>query len=281
MSQQDPWMPIEPDWETILEKYPNPIQALAEMRTPAPVIRQAYNPAHCEGLIQQFIEKDLMYDQDTHYNNPSIVPRERIDIGTSLGNQGNSPEDFFLHAEETHALFETLFDGYDNPVTTLYENLARLAPGKRVVTAYEPDGRRYGPAIFRIHYGGISYSPHFDSVRWRENRVNYEVYRFEHQLAGILCFQNSEIEGETAQSILHRCLWQPEIAHHITDNTFHEHAAGNNIENTQVDLEVGDLYFFNTRCIHEVPGIKGKSPRTVLAIFIGYSPDDDEVFVWA
>ena len=77
-----------------------------------------------------------------------------------------------------------------------------------------------GPAIFRIHYGGASYSPHFDSVRWRENRVNYAVYRFEHQLAGILCFQNSEIEGETAQSILHRCLWQPEIAHHITDNTF-------------------------------------------------------------
>ena len=46
MSQQDPWIPIEPDWETILEKYPNPIQALAEMRTPAPIIRQAYNPTN-------------------------------------------------------------------------------------------------------------------------------------------------------------------------------------------------------------------------------------------
>ena len=108
MLQQDPWIPIEPDWETILDKYPNPIQALAEMRTPAPVIRQAYNPAHCEGLTQRFIEKDLMYDQNTHYNNPSVVPTERIDIGTSLGNRGNSPEDFFSHAEETHALFETL-----------------------------------------------------------------------------------------------------------------------------------------------------------------------------
>ena len=73
-----------------------------------------------------------MYDQDRHYNNPSVVPTERIDIGTSLGNRGNSPKDFFSHAEETHALFETLFDGYDNPVSTLYENLARLAPGKRV-----------------------------------------------------------------------------------------------------------------------------------------------------
>ena len=68
MPQQDPWIPVEPDWETILKKYPNPIQALAEMRTPAPVIRQAYNPAHCDGLSQRFIEKDLMYDQDTLFD---------------------------------------------------------------------------------------------------------------------------------------------------------------------------------------------------------------------
>ena len=139
------------------------------------------------------------------------------------------------------------------------------------VTAYEPDGRRYGPAIFRIHYGGISYSPHFDSVRWRENRVNYEVYRFEHQLAGILCFQNSEIEDETAQSIIHRCLWQPEIAHHITDNTFHQYAAENNIEMFRSIWRSAISTFSTPDVIHEVPGIKGKSPRTVLAIFIGYS----------
>ncbi len=281
MLQQDPWIPIEPDWETILEKYPNPIQALAEMRTPAPIIRQAYNPDHCAGLIQKFIDKDLMYDQDALYADPSIVPPERIDIGTSLANRGNSPEDFFAHGQETHDLFKTLFDGFDNPVSTLYENLARLAPGKRVVTAYEPDGRLYGPAIFRIHYGGTAYQPHFDSVRWRENRVDYAVYRFEHQLAGLICFQNSEIKGETAQAILHRCLWMPDINDHIQQGTFHQYAAQNKVENVQVDLEVGDLYFFNTRCIHEVPGVKGKAPRVVLAIFIGYSPDDEEVFVWS
>ena len=64
--------------------------------------------------------------------------------------------------------------------------------------------------------------------------------------------QNSEIEGETAQSIIHRCLWQPEIAHYIKENTFHQYAAENNIENVQVNLEVGDLY--------SMPDVSTKSP---------------------
>jgi len=281
MPGQNPWIPVAPDWETVLEKHANPIEALSEIDTPAVIIRQAYNPDHCAGLIRRFIDEDLMYDQDALDTDSSAVPPRRIDIGTSLGNRGEAPADFFAHAQETHERFKTLFKGFDNPVATLYENLARLAPGKRIVTAYEPDGRLYSPAIFRIHYGGIGYEPHFDSVRRREKRVNYEAYRFEHQLAGIICFQNSEIEGETAQSILHRCLWMPDINDHIKENTFHQYATENDIENVQVNLEVGDLYFFNTRGIHEVPGVKGRAPRIVLAIFIGYSPDDEEVFVWS
>jgi hypothetical protein len=27
--------------------------------------------------------------------------------------------------------------------------------------------------------------------------------------------------------------------------------------------------------------LDGTDPRIVLAVFIGYSPDDDEIFVWA
>ena len=46
-------------------------------------------------------------------------------------------------------------------------------------------------------------------------------------------------------------------------------------------FRIGDLYFFNTRLIHEVPGLPGELPRVVLATFIGYSQDRDEVFVWS
>ena len=46
-------------------------------------------------------------------------------------------------------------------------------------------------------------------------------------------------------------------------------------------LDPGDLYFFNTRCIHEVPAVQGDDPRVVLAVFIGYAEDDDEIYVWS
>ena len=50
---------------------------------------------------------------------------------------------------------------------------------------------------------------------------------------------------------------------HIAAETFHQCAAENNIAQCRVDLEPGDLYFFNTRCIHEVPAIQGDLPRVV------------------
>ena len=53
------------------------------------------------------------------------------------------------------------------------------------------------------------------------------------------------------------------------------------IGNCRVELEPGDLYFFNTRLIHEVPAVGGDDPRIVLAVFIGYEPADSEVFVWS
>jgi hypothetical protein len=49
----------------------------------------------------------------------------------------------------------------------------------------------------------------------------------------------------------------------------------------RVELEPGDLYFFNTGMIHEVPGVDGELPRVVLATFIGYSADEPDVMVWS
>ncbi len=278
MPSPEAWTPAGPDLKTVLARYRDPLLALSEARIPAIVLRRAYDPDHCAGLIRRFIDRDLMRDPaDT----PSEDIRARIDIGTSLGNRGNDREAFLKHSEETLALFRDLFDGFDNPVDTLYNALSELAVGKAVKTAREPDGRRYGPAIFRIHYTSHSYKPHIDHVTLREKRFNYAVTRFEHQFAGILCFQNASRSGENTQAILHQCLWTPEIQPHIAEGTFHDYAAENNIGRCRVDLEPGDLYFFNTRCIHEVPPIQSADTRAVLAVFIGYSADDEEVFVWS
>ena len=115
----------------------------------------------------------------------------RVDIGTSLGRYNADREKFFAHSAETHALFKTLFDGYNDPVKTMYEALSQLAPDKQVMTAREPDGNLYGPAIFRIYHDGLGHGPHYDSVAKRSKLFTYAVSRFKHQFAGVLCFQNS------------------------------------------------------------------------------------------
>ncbi|MCX6050170.1 MAG: hypothetical protein NT075_34160 [Chloroflexi bacterium] len=272
-----PWTPTGPDLQTVFAEYPDPLRALANTETPAIILRQVFDADHCQGLIQRFINWGLIRDPKAN----SADQRNRIDIGTSLGNRGHDQAEFLRHAIHTDKLFEHLFDDFDNPVKTLYDNLAALALDKEVKVAYEPDGRRYGPAIFRTHYTSHRYPPHIDSVRLREKRTNYSVYRFEHQFAGILCLQNATHGEHNSETILHKCLWEPEIQPYLAADTFNQYATENQIEHYSVALEPGDLYFFNTRCIHEIPALAGTQPRIVLAVFIGYSPEDNEIFVWA
>ena len=302
------WKPAEADLEAILADHPRPLEALAAGDTPALVLRDAYPRAACEQLIDRLIARQLLFDPDQpiaeKFHREAIPEgfyreglsdearqawrsgeaspeRLRIDIGTSLGYRGSDPESFFAHAGETRQLFSTLFDGLPDPVKLIYQRLSDLSLGKRVVTAREPDGRTYGPAIIRAHYGAYTYRPHFDSVQLREERQGYAVYRFDHQFAGVLVLQNTERRGETAQCILHRYLWQPEVNPYLEEGTFDRFARARAIESFRVDLEPGDLYFFNTRLIHEVPGVNGRQPRVVLATFIGYGEHDDEIFVWS
>ena len=278
MNAQTTWLPAEPDLETVCETYSDPIYALSQAEVPAIILRNAYSPSQCDGLIHRFTNMGLMRDE-ADIN--SADKRTRIDIGTSLGNRGSDKAKFLAHAKATEHLFSFLFNGFDNPVDLIYDSLDALSPGKAVKVAREPDGARYGPAIFRVHYETHSYKPHIDHVKYREQRTDYAVYRFEHQFAGVLCVQNADEKDKGTQAILHRCLWSEDIQPHIAEETFDRYAADNGIENYQVNLQQGDLYFFNTRCIHEVPPVQGTRARIVLAVFIGYSPDHNEIYVWS
>jgi hypothetical protein len=304
---QSNWMPIEPDLNTARAKFERPLEELAAGRIPALVIRQAWPAKNCSELIQRLIDEELLYDPDLpipakfqkqsipegyYREGSSAVPslawdeqkvtgKSRIDIGSSLGYRGSDQDTFFAHSAETNELFERLFAYHPDPIRLLYDSLEAFSVDKSVVTAHEPDGREYGAGIIRAHYGGYTYKPHFDSVRLREKRENYAVHDFEHQFAGVLVLQNSTVNGRTAQGIMHQCLWQPDVDPHLKNGTFHQYAESNGIANVEVNLEPGDLYFFNTRGIHEVPGVAGGLPRIVLATFIGFSSDRDEIFVWS
>ncbi|HJP30245.1 MAG TPA: hypothetical protein QGF95_06795 [Candidatus Latescibacteria bacterium] len=272
------WLPLETaDDVSSIAARRDPLAALAAAEIPAVILRGAYPAADCAGLVDRFIEHDLMRDPRTP---PAADARTRTDIGTSLGNLGADPAGFFSHAAGTEALFSHLFDNHTNPVDCIYDSLQALAGDKRVVTAHEPDGRRYGPAIFRVHYDGHAYKPHIDHVVLREKRFDYAVSRYSNQFAGVLCIQNAASRS-TTQGILHHCLWTEEVQPHLADGTFAEYASHQGIDQCRVELKPGDLYFFNTRLIHEVPAVLGDNPRIVLAVFIGYEPADPEVSVWS
>ena len=194
MQATQSWLPATPDLTTVRNTHPDPLRALAHAEMPAIVLRQAYNSADCPKLLQRFLDWGLMRDPKA----ATADQRNRIDIGTSLGNRGHDQERFLTHAVATHELFRVLFDGFDDPVKTIYDALQQLAGDKTVKTAQEPDGRQYGPAIFRIHYDSHAYKPHIDHVTLREKRFRYAVSRFEHQFAGILCLQNAAQPGHLA-----------------------------------------------------------------------------------
>ena len=266
-----------PRVEEALKTRPEALRHLAEAGIPAIILRGAYPAADCAGLVRRFIDRGLM--RDPREPAPPDTP-VRVDIGTSLGNRGHDQPAFFAHARETHELFTSLFDGFPDPVDRLYSVLQRLAGDKQVVTAREPDGRLYGPAIFRVHYDSQFYAPHIDHLVLREKRFDYAVSRYPVQLAGVICLQNAA-SSATTQAILHQCPWSEEVQPHLAADTYPEYARRHGLGHCRVDLEPGDLYFFNTGLVHEVPAVLGDSPRIVLAVFIGYGAADPEVFVWS
>ena len=305
-----PWQIAEPTISDVYQNDARPLDALAAGDIPAIVLRGHVPASDCRQLVERCIEQKLLYDPqepesrgldsvsipEGHYRAGTSTAwstawggeekdrdatSRRIDIGTSLGYRGSNQEEYFKHSRATSELLGQLFGGMNNLVKVVYSALEELSVDKQVKTAEEEDGRQYGPAIIRAHYGGYEYKPHFDSVRNRENRTNYSVYDFANQFAGVLVLQNSERNGVTPQTRIHRCFWEPEITPHLQADTFPRYAKENQIESCDVSLQPGDLYFFNTGCIHEVPGVDGEDARIVLAVFIGYSPDRDEIHVWS
>lgn len=304
------WTPLQPHAGAILDACPQPLQALAQARVPALILRGVLPQAACQALVERLMAEDQLPDPDRPMSDAlrdQAIPegyyregrnpanryawqsaadsgRARIDVGTSLGYRGSDPAGFFAHSLQTHALFARLFgpdSGVADPVRALYAALQSLAGARRVMTAREDDGRLYGPAIVRAHYGGYTYAPHFDSVRLREKRSDFAVHGFAHQFAGVLVLQNARLGDSSAQCTIHRCLWEPHIDPHLKDGSFHAYAREQALQKATIHLEPGDLYFFNTRCIHEVPGLSGATPRIVVATFIGFDEDRDEIFVWS
>ena len=271
------WQPVETDAKTIAADYPQPLMALANGTVPAFILRGAYSPKDCTDLMTRFRERGY-FSQDTVGQESQLSGGSYLDLGTSLGRVGAHADQFFAHADRTHKLFSRLFDGLASPVETIYRNLSTLAAGKVVKTAEEADRRRYGPAIFRIYHAQEGHKAHFDSVRRRSSRPDYTISRFMHQFAGVLCVQKGTVGGE---AVIYQAKGEGKIEQIVQRGEFEAYASSHSVPRVQVELNAGDLYFFYTENIHTVPEVIRDQIRVVLAVFVGMSPDDDEVFVWS
>ena len=147
----------------------------------------------------------------------------------SLAAGSKDPTGYFERCRGTEEIYADMFEGLplsQQPTHVMYDALSALSGrSKRAVTAYEADGRRYGPCIIRTHkpfregFAGASYSLHYDSVRYREQRRGWAVYRFPVQLAGILVLQAPErIPGKSSSPHPHNphpTLTQPSPNPHL------------------------------------------------------------------
>lgn len=265
------WSPVEGSLKEILAQEPLPFPALAARTVPAVIVRGAFPREQCREVVRRLYDRGGIQER----------PGQTYDaVGTSLMNVGADPEVFFESARRTHSLYSRLFEGLEHSVERVYQLLSALAPDRRVLTAREPDGRLYGPAIFRLYPAGKGHPPHFDSVRRREQWAHYAVSRFEHQFAGVLCLQAAG-DPSVGECILYRRAWDPDLQPVLDAGAFHDYVREHGVERAPIRLDTGDFYVFNPRNIHEVPLITGSTPRIVLATFIGFSEDDPDVFVWS
>lgn len=62
---------------------------------------------------------------------------------------------------------------------------------------------------------------------------------------------------------------------------FRQFCVKNDVDVAPVDLGLGDMCFSKTDNVHEAPGFGGAKARSVFCTFIGYGPDDPEIFVWS
>ena len=299
------WNPVILDPESVTTDCGNAIHRLAAGDVPAIIVRRAYPEDACQKLLGRLFERQLFEGfEEFGRSNMESSKIERFDLGTSLGNLFSQPQTFFEHSANTNMLYETLFDGLINPIQVLYDWLARMAADKSVKTACEPDGRKYGAAIFRCHMPNWGYPPHMDSVRNMGSSITasinqsmqYPVYRFERQVCWVLLLQSPEAGSASCDSVMYRCEWGKEIeammetvdlglnekkARMVNIKQFDSYVRSNNISTYEVRLSPGDLYFFRADCPHAIPKFLGKKPRITMATFNGYSLDQPDVFVWS
>ena len=150
--------------------------------------------------------------------------------------------------------------------------LASLGPAR------EPDGRRYGDSVVRIHADGVSNPLHNDNIMRDAAGTGLALSHLAHQLSCIVCIQECDSGGELA---IYRKPWAgPDEEFKIPGGLGYDKQVVADTPCYTFRPQTGDVYLINPTYYHEIGEVAG-APRTTLGFFIGFGdgPMADAV-VW-
>lgn len=243
------------------------LDRLIDRTLPAIIVRRAFPSAACAAVVDRVLPAAI-----------ASSPPGRLRLGPVFGWLKHLPETYLRLAGLAAPLFAALFEDVPSPVTALYDAIGRLAAGRRVATATEPDGRSYAPAVFRAFPATTGHHPHVDSVEDFRALHPWRVTEYRWQLSAVLCLQHPT---RPVHPIIYDQLATPEVLRHLDDGTFHELAERRAVRRAAIELDAGDLYVFWAANVHEVPLVRGDGHRVIVAAFIGMDPGRDDLALWA
>jgi hypothetical protein len=207
----------------------------------------------------------------TRYSNGELTT-----FGTYLAPHLGAPERYFAASGSGDTLFP---DPEADPRARVRERLRAFLGLNSLDVAAEPDGRRYAPAIVRLHRDGVGNPLHNDNVMRDAAATSLSLSRLRHQFSCITCLQECDGGGE----LLHyRRRWTPsDEAFKVPQGLGYTGDAVAGAELFRFRPETGDVYLIDPTNYHAIEPVRGRD-RLTMGFFFGFFDDVlDEGVCWS
>jgi hypothetical protein len=216
------------------------------------------------------IRQLLPQSTTTRYANGALTT-----IGPYLAKHLADTDAYFREAERAESVLATAGVDIATEVRTQLAGALGLAS---LEPAVEPDGRRYAPAVVRIHADGVSNPLHNDNIARDARGSGLSVSRIRSQLSCVVCLAECDAGGEL---VMHRKSWEPaDEAYKVPGGLGYRSAVTGGAERHEFRPRAEDVYLINPTMYHEINRVSG-ADRLTLGFFIGFYDDDlEKGVVW-
>lgn len=237
---------------------PEVLQALRDGRIGVVVLKNALDPIALAAL-QRNIETLRPEARVKQYANSSLTT-----FGPYLAAHLADPSSYFAAAAETDRLFP-------DPALDLRADVRetlRMAFGLRTLdVAREPDGRRYAPAVVRLHADGVANPLHNDLIMRDAIGSGLVLAGLSCQFSCVVCVQECSEGGRLHH---YRKPWDPKDERFkVPGNLGYDEAVLSGADHLVFRPEIGDVYVMNPTLYHSIDRVSGIERRT-MGFFFGF-----------